>query len=467
MRHTHRYSRSPVRLAIFLLGLLLVVAACGGGSGNQPAPATASSQQSGSTGSQQPSSSNNVPAATSAPAQGGSSAPSSDLESRVSDSMNRLLGIDKQYLASYHLEITGTAPEWDKDAQKVVNRDVSIKADVEGETIHLLETSKVGDKTSTSEGYIVNGGISKSEQGGKEYEVQEGKLAPAFAFSLGWVTIPLQVGIPLIVASGGSQSAGTEQIDGRPAEKVDMDTARMPTGAMGMLGGLISISQAKGTAWVDKETGALLKMSIDFAQDLYDTTSGDKKNVGKGNGHYDLSVAGVGKTKVVVPPVEDGGATLPSGGPTTEPPAEARATPTSLPAATTAKVGDRTRVGDLTLTVSKAVVTDGNANYPPDDGKTFIAVTVTVENASNARQSVEWSRFEFVDPDGIISGDLQNGFEKSTDFAPNIFKSYDIEPGGKVSNKLILVQVDQGTTSGMSMLFHFDDEHALKVDLGL
>ena len=79
-----------------------------------------------------------------------------------------------------------------------------------------------------------------------------------------------------------------------------MDSANAPTGAMGALGAFLSVTSAKGTVWVDKETGALLKCSLDWEQTFTDAP-GSKTVVANGKGHIELVVTKVNNTSVKLP----------------------------------------------------------------------------------------------------------------------------------------------------------------------
>lgn len=225
-----------------------------------------------------------------------------DLQSRISESGNLTLLMDKKVLASYHIEISGTEPRLNQQTKQVETNTYSVKADLAGNNIYMLYTSAVGkQKAQTTEGYSINGGLAKSSQGGKEYTVEAGKLKESLgAVSLTWAFLPLDIVIPLAVAATGPTPQGEEAIDGRGAEKYGVDTANAPPGVAGAMGTLLTITSARGTVWVDKETGALLKLALDYQQDFVDPP-GSKTVVGKGSGHIELLVTKVGKTTVQLP----------------------------------------------------------------------------------------------------------------------------------------------------------------------
>jgi hypothetical protein len=259
--------------ALLVLALLV---ACGGGA----------------TGATPTSRAGAAPTATKQP----SAQPSGDLQTRISDSLNLTLGVDTMVLPSYHIEISMAEPSWDTETSQVKITNWTLSGDVSGQDMHIIHTS---DGT-TTEGYIIAGGFAKSEEGGKEYELVNGQLQDSFSLSLTWVVIPLSAGMPLIIAAVGPTAQGEETIDGRVAEKYNVDTANAPSGAMALLGGLLTITSSRGTAWVDKETGALLKMNIDYDQNFTDPQN-TSTVMGTGSGHVELLVTKVGQVSVQLP----------------------------------------------------------------------------------------------------------------------------------------------------------------------
>jgi hypothetical protein len=285
-----------VVLVSLLIVTLLAATACGGGT---PAP--------------QPTKISGTPApagATAAPTKAAAAAPTSapaasskDAQSRISDSASRLLMDDNPAFKSFHLEASGTDPSWDQQGKKVVNQGFTLKADKSGADLYLLYTQeKTADKAATTtEGYSINGGLGGKDGTGKEYVLQGGKLTESLgAVSMTWVFFPLKVVLPLAIAALGSSAQGTESVDGRQAEKYAVDSANAPAGVLGAMGAFLSVTSAKGTVWIDKETGALLKCSLDYSQDFVDPP-GSKTVVGKGNGHIELVATKVNSTSVVLP----------------------------------------------------------------------------------------------------------------------------------------------------------------------
>jgi hypothetical protein len=286
-----------VVLVCLLVATSLAATACGG---STPTP-----QQS------QPNATSAPAKATAAPTKGLAAAPTSapaaqsqDAQTRISDSASRLLLDDNPAFKSFHIEASGTDPSWDQQGKKVVNQAFTLKADKSGEDLYLVYTTeKSGDTPATrTEGYSINGGLGGKDGAGKEYVLEAGKLTESLgAVSMTWVFFPLKVVLPLAFAAIGPSAQGSESVDGRQADKFGVDTANAPTGVLGAMGSLLSVTSAKGTVWIDKQTGALLRCNLDYTQDLVDSSSGSQTVVGKGSGHIELIVTKVNNTTVTLP----------------------------------------------------------------------------------------------------------------------------------------------------------------------
>jgi hypothetical protein len=283
-------------MASLLVATLLVSSACGGST------PTAQPAQPGGSGAPAKTAAAPTKASVAAPT-APPAAQSNDAQTRISDSANRLLLDDSPAFKSFHIEASGSDPSWDPQGKKAVGEGFTLKADKSGEDLYLIYTTeKTADKAaSTTEGYAINGGLGGKDGAGKEYVLEAGKLTESIgAVSMTWVFFPLKVVMPLAIAAMGSTAQGVESIDGRQADKFALDTANAPAGTMGALGTLFSMSSAKGTIWIDKTTGALLKCSLDYVQDLVDPP-GTQTVVGKGNGHIELLVTKVNNVSVTLP----------------------------------------------------------------------------------------------------------------------------------------------------------------------
>jgi hypothetical protein len=285
-----------VVLVSLLVATLLAATACGG---STPTP-----QQTQPNATSAPAKATAVPTKGSAPAPTSAPvAPSKDAQTRITDSANRLLMDDTPAFKSFHIEASGTDPSWDQQGKKIVNQGFTLKADKSGADLYLVYTTeKSGDKAATkTEGYSINGGLGGKDGTGKEYVLEAGKLTESLgAISMTWVFFPLKVVLPLAFAAVGPTAQGSESVDGRQADKFGVDTANAPAGVLGAMGAFLSVTSAKGTVWVDKETGALLKCTLDYTQDLVDPP-GSKTVAGKGNGHIELVVTKVNNTTVTLP----------------------------------------------------------------------------------------------------------------------------------------------------------------------
>lgn len=283
-------------LVSLLVVTLLAATACGG---STPTPQQV-----------QPTATGAPAKATAAPTKGSASAPtaapsapSKDAQSRISESASRLLLDDNPAFKSFHIEASGTDPSWDQQGKKVANQGFTLKADKSGADLYLLYTAEktASQPATTTEGYAINGGLGGKDGTGKEYVLEAGKLNESLgAISMTWVFFPLRVVLPLAIAAMGSSAQGTESVDGRQADKFTVDTANAPAGTLGALGAFLTVTSAKGTVWIDKETGALLKCNLDYTQDFVDAP-GSKTVAGKGNGHIELNVTKVNNTTVSLP----------------------------------------------------------------------------------------------------------------------------------------------------------------------
>jgi predicted small lipoprotein YifL len=296
-------SLKRVILASLVVAALLAVTACGG---STPTPS-----QSQPNATSAPANATSAPAkATAAPTKGSASAPTStpsapsmDAQTRISDSASRLLLDDNPAFKSFHIEASGTDPSWDQQSKKVINQGFTLKADKSGEDLYLLYTTeKSGNQAATkTEGYSIKGGLGGTDGTGKEYLLEAGKLTESLgAISMTWVFFPFKVVLPMAFAALGPSAQGSEAVDGRQADKFAIDTANAPAGVLGAMGSFLSVTSAKGTVWIDKETGALLKCSLDYTQDLVDSP-GSQTVAGKGSGHIELVVTKVNNTSVTLP----------------------------------------------------------------------------------------------------------------------------------------------------------------------
>ncbi len=395
-------------------------------------------------------------------------APSKDAQSRISDSLNRVVVMEDKVLDSYHLEVSGMDPEWNKDTKKVETYPFTFKADVSGDDVHFIKTVKAAKET-TTEGYIID---LNSKDNTKGYSVTGGKVQEDLFMPLAWAMLPLEYGMPLIFGAMGPTPRGDEAVDGRAAEKFDLDMSKAPTGAEGMLKSMgFGMKASKGTAWIDKQNGALLKMNLDYTADVQDAG----KVVGQGNGHIELTVTQVGKVTVKLPDASSSGPAAPTtaaakGAATATRSSTAKAatpTPTAAPGSKTGRVGQRIVAGGVALTVTKAQALDTFGGEKAETGNTWVVATVTVENTSNERVSVEWSQFEYVDKDGSVVDGLLNGPSAPGTTGKDVMDYHELLPKGKLTNKTLPIQMEKTLLKGLQLLFTIDDENSIIINLGL
>lgn len=210
----------------------------------------------------------------------------------LSGALNLILGStdEPSVFDSYHIELALDTPTLSDDGTTIVNELTQISADVQGANVHILQIDP--GETEQKEGYII---------GDTEYKLVNGAKEDTMGFiALSWAMWPMQVVLPYAWAANWNTKTGTETISGREADVYAFNSANAPesvqTGlaAYGMTGTL----SANGTVWIDKETGAMLKLDMNYVTSL---TDNDGKAVGDGNGHVALELSNVNQTTVVEP----------------------------------------------------------------------------------------------------------------------------------------------------------------------
>lgn len=218
-------------------------------------------------------------------------------QSIVEASLYRLLGSGPDgspvsVLPSYHLEASGSDPQWDASLGRVVDAAYDLRADVAGADLHLVLMNRRTDgEPMTLEGYLV---------GGTEYELVGGAAQPGFGNVVAsWALWPQDVGPALAFAALGVTPAGEEVIDGRTARVFELNSDLAPDGVREPVQDLTGYQSSLGTVWIDVETGALLRLRLDYVVEITDPSTG--ASAGPAAGHAELEVAGVGGTTVEVP----------------------------------------------------------------------------------------------------------------------------------------------------------------------
>ena len=155
--------------------------------------------------------------------------------------------------APYHLSYKSQQnlnPKYPQDpSAKPEMGPLDIEADVTAEELGITETK----------------GTKKTESKAKKSD------------DLGWAMAQLELtgallepSIAMAIGGAVARQSGSETVGGVAADKYDFDTSTATgaakTGmemAMGMLGGKVKFNSVKGSAWVDKASGRLVKFNID------------------------------------------------------------------------------------------------------------------------------------------------------------------------------------------------------------
>ena len=158
--------------------------------------------------------------------------------------------------------------------------------------------------------------------------------------------------------------------------------------------------------------------------------------------------------------------------PTVIPPTVAAVSSTSASAAarpTTniVKVGQRVVLQGLAITVTKAQSADTLQGKLADAGYVWVVTTVTVENVSNDRVTVQEEQFDYVDKSGSVAQGMLNGSSSPGTLEKDVFAFHALIPGGKVENRVLPIQLKKELLSGLQLLFTIDKANILKWDLGL
>jgi hypothetical protein len=219
------------------------------------------------------------------------------IEKRIIDSPGVTLQapFGKLALGSFHLAMKATQPRLDDGQKQVVVDDWRLTADLERDNASVVCNIKdpATGKAQAIRGWIIGEG----RPGGVPYEMIGGKpdLSPrvqhqCWARSYAWTPA-------LSVAASGHTAAGQETIDGRVADKYNVEARPK---ALDHIRPMMNLSSSKGTVWLDRQTGALLKAIIAYKENFAERRGSDKI-VGTGDGHVDMVVTRVGKVTVELP----------------------------------------------------------------------------------------------------------------------------------------------------------------------
>ncbi|MGA3323429.1 MAG: hypothetical protein ABSF45_03075 [Terriglobia bacterium] len=169
---------------------------------------------------------------------------------RLSDGANKLMDAMNKPKTSFHFSFKGQENINDKfirdQTQQPQVGPVALQADISPEEISLTETR--GSTTKTS----------KAKKG------DEMNWAMANLTTLGTMTSPNFV---IAVASAVAAPPSTDLVGATPADKFTFDTTTAtPSQKMGLDAArmvLTTIKDCKGTAWIAKESGLLIKFNVD------------------------------------------------------------------------------------------------------------------------------------------------------------------------------------------------------------
>lgn len=146
--------------------------------------------------------------------------------------------------------------------------------------------------------------------------------------------------------------------------------------------------------------------------------------------------------------------------------ASATQTPTASPTSSVAQVGQRIVVQGVALTVTKAVSLDTYGGKAADKGYKWVVATVTVENASNAKVTVEEEQFDYVDRNGEQVPGLLNGPSAPGTTGDSVVGYHSLIPGGKIENKTLPIQLKSDLVPGLRLMFTVDKANSILVNLG-
>lgn len=193
---------------------------------------------------------------------------------------------------SYHIELLLDTPQPNEDYSAVINETISISADVEGKNVHIFQIDP--GETEAKEGYIIGENDTEYKLVDGNWQETNGQIAMA------WAMWPLQVVMPYAYATSlYTNKTGTEDIDGRTAIVYELDSSKADPATLAGMQDYGMNMTAKGKVWIDKETGGMLKLLMDYTSDL--TTLDGSETIGTGTGHIELKIYEVGKVTVTSP----------------------------------------------------------------------------------------------------------------------------------------------------------------------
>lgn len=213
----------------------------------------------------------------------------------LSEALNLLLGTTDaaSVFDSYHIEMVLDTPQANDDDTAVVNEIISISADVDGKNVHIFQIDP--GMTDAKEGYIIGDNDTEFKLVDGNWEETMGQIA------LSWAMWPLQVVMPYAYTTAlYTSKLGNDEINGRDAIHYELDTTKAdPTLVAGMEAWGISNMTGIGQVWIDKQTGAMLKLDLEYT---YDIKNGDlSKVIAPGTGHITIEISQIGEVSVTSP----------------------------------------------------------------------------------------------------------------------------------------------------------------------
>jgi hypothetical protein len=215
------------------------------------------------------------------------------LGDRIANALDVTLGTEKHPgpFPSYHLVLSGTLPSWDRDRARVMTKTLALAADVAGSDVHFFDGGYTDAPPASPHEYYVIG-----EDG---FEVVAGEAQMSFTAIMVWSFWPLDVQFPLSMGALGPTPQGSVDWGGRVADVYALDTAGADRMALAALEQLTRIKAAHGTIWIDHESGALLKLVLDYDQELVAEPGGPAMAIAPG--HIAIAVTQVGQVTVTPP----------------------------------------------------------------------------------------------------------------------------------------------------------------------
>ena len=201
----------------------------------------------------------------------------------------------KPALGSYHLEMKGKQPRFDRTTKSVFVEEWRLRADVAGDNISVRCDIKHAEskKTETLEGWILGEG----RPGGVPYETTGGQVdvSPRIQQQC-WIRAYAWTPA-LSAAASGATATGQQPVDGRPADKYTVEAR--PT-ALERIRPMMYLTASKGTVWLDQHTGALLKAMMTYRESFTEQRGSDNV-IGTGDGRIEMTVSRIGKVTVKSP----------------------------------------------------------------------------------------------------------------------------------------------------------------------